>query len=136
MQTHTKTLKVRVRDKHAKQLARQARAVNFVWNYINELSYRSIRERGVFLSAFDIHPYTRGSGIALGLHSQTLQMVAAEYVTRRKQFKKARLNWRKSYDVKRSLGWIPINTGAAKWKHGQVEARPSVFQWPALSGMG
>ncbi len=57
----TKTLKVRVRDKHAKVLAAQARAVNFVWNYLNELSSRSIRERGKFLSAFDMHAYTTGA---------------------------------------------------------------------------
>ncbi len=68
----TKTLKVRVRDKHASQLENMARAVNFVWNYINELSTRSIKERGQFLSAYDIHPYTKGAGKELGLHSQTV----------------------------------------------------------------
>ena len=47
----TKTLKVRVRDKYAKVLHRQAAAVNVVWNYVNELSSRNIREHGVFLSA-------------------------------------------------------------------------------------
>ncbi|MDP5209852.1 transposase [Microbulbifer sp. 2205BS26-8] len=116
----TKTLKVRVKDKHAKQLNQMARSVNFVWNYINELSSRSIKERGQFLSAYDLHPYTKGAGKELGLHSQTLQCVASEYVIRRKQFKKARLNWRKSGGVRRSLGWVPVNTGAAKWKNGQV----------------
>jgi putative transposase len=116
----TKTLKFRVKDKHKKVLGQQAKAVNFVWNYINELSSRSIKERGRFLSAFDVHPYTKGANKELGLHSQTLQCVAKEYVTRRKQFKKARLNWRKSGGSKRSLGWIPVNTGAAKWKNGQV----------------
>ncbi len=97
-----------------------ARSINFVWNYINELSTRSIKERGQFLSAYDLHPYTKGAGKELGLHSQTLQCVAGEYVTRRKQFKKAKLNWRKSVGVRRSLGWIPVNTGQAKWKNGQV----------------
>ena len=92
----------------------------FVWNFVNELSRRSIKERGVFLSAFDMHPYTKGTGKELGLHSQTLQCIAGEYVTRRKQFKKVRLNWRKSGGVRRSLGWIPVNTGAAQWKNGQV----------------
>ena len=116
----TKTLKIRVRDKHKSCLDQQSKAVNFVWNYINELSSRSIKERGKFLSAFDIHPYTKGANKELGLHSQTLQYVAKEYVTRRKQFKKARLNWRKSGGARRSLGWIPVNTGAAKWKNGQV----------------
>lgn len=116
----TKTLKVRVKDKHAKQLSEMARAVNFVWNYINELSARSIKEQGRFLSAYDIHPYTKGAGKELGLHSQTLQCIASEYVTRRKQFKKAKLRWRNSGGARRSLGWIPINTAAASWKHGQV----------------
>ena len=67
----TKTLEVRVKDKHAKCLGDMARSVNFVWNYINDLSQRSIRERGVFLSAYDLHPYTKGAGKELGLHSQT-----------------------------------------------------------------
>ncbi len=116
----TKTLKVRVKDKHAKQLTAMARSVNFVWNYINELSHRSIKERGVFMSAFDLHPYTRGANKDLGLHSHTLQCVAKEYVTKRKQFNKSRLNWRKSGGSRRSLGWIPVNTNASKWKNGQV----------------
>jgi len=116
----TKTLKVRVRDKHAPLLQQMARSVNGVWNYLNELSSRSIRERGRFLSAFDMHPYTKGANKELGLHSQTLQEIAREYAIRRQQFKKARLNWRKSGGTRRSLGWIPINTGAASWKNGQL----------------
>lgn len=117
---HTKTLKVRVRDKQCNLLNSMARSVNFVWNYINELSHRSIKERGVFLSAYDIQKYTQGAHKELGLHSHTVQYVGKEYATRRKQFKKSRLNWRKSGGVRRSLGWIPINTGMAKWKNGQV----------------
>ena len=74
----TKTLKVRVKDKHAAELNRMARSVNFVWNYLNELSSRAIREKGLFLSAYDMHPYTKGAGKDLGLHSQTLQCIAAE----------------------------------------------------------
>ncbi len=31
---HTKTLKVRVRDKHAPLLRQMARSVNLVWNYL------------------------------------------------------------------------------------------------------
>ncbi|HZJ93215.1 MAG TPA: transposase, partial [Thiopseudomonas sp.] len=120
MSGHTKTLKVRVKDKHIPLLNNMARSVNFVWNFVNELSQRSIKERGVFLSAYDIQKYTNGAGKDLGLHSQTVQRVAVEYTVRRKQFKKARLNWRKSCGVRRSLGWIPVNTAAAQWKNGQV----------------
>jgi len=125
---NTKTLKVRVKDKHAHLLKQQAKAVNFVWNYINELSSRSIKERRVFLSEFDLHPYTKGAGKELGLHSQTLQCIAKEYVTRRRQFKKARLNWRKSGGIKRSLGWVPFNTSAAQFKSGQVYFNRQYFK--------
>lgn len=120
MNRHTKTLKVRVKDKHIPLLNNMARSVNFVWNFVNALSHRSIKERGVFLSAYDIQKYTNGAGKDLGLHSQTVQRVAVEYTVRRKQFKKARLNWRKSGGVRRSLGWIPVNTAAAQWENGQV----------------
>ncbi|SFH71315.1 RNA-guided endonuclease InsQ/TnpB family protein [Modicisalibacter xianhensis] len=124
----TKTLKVRVKDKHVAQLNRMARSVNYVWNYVNELSSRAIRERRLFLSAYDLHPYTKGAGKELGLHSQTLQCIAAEYATRRKQFRKTRLGWRKSHGLRRSLGWIPVNTGAARWKDGQVFHNGSYFK--------
>ena len=122
MSNPTKTLKVRIKDKHAPLLRKWAASVNFVWNYINELSSRSIKERGKFLSAFDIHAYTTGASKELGLHSQCPQVIAKEYVTRRKQFKKARLNWRVSNpkSTKYSLGWVPVNTGMASWKNGQV----------------
>lgn len=132
----TKTLKIRIKDKHKAKLDQMARSVNFVWNYINELSYRNLREHGHFFSAFDLHPYTKGAGKELGLHSQTLQCVAAEYVTRRKQFKKSRLNWRKSGGVRRSLGWVPFNTGAASWKNGQIFHNGQYFKVWDSYGLG
>jgi len=128
IKTHTKTLQVRIKDRHAAQLRQMARSVNFVWNYVNELSSRSIRERGVFLSNYDIHTYVNGAGKELGLHSQTVQGVADEYVVRRKQFKLARLRWRKSNGVSRSLGWIPYKAGAAQWLNGQVRYNGHFFK--------
>ncbi|MGB0466190.1 MAG: RNA-guided endonuclease InsQ/TnpB family protein [Pontibacterium sp.] len=125
---HIKTLKVRVRDKHCDLLNGMARSVNFCWNYINELSHRSIKERGVFLSDYDIQKYTQGANKALGLHSQSVQEISKEYATRRKQFKKSRLNWRKSGGIRRSLGWVPIKTGAAKWKNGRVYHNGNYFK--------
>lgn len=90
-----KTLKLRFKDKHTSALVAMAREVNQVWNYVNELSNRSIRERGKWLSAYDLQKYTAGfskcDGVKVG--SATVQLVCEEYATRRKQFKKARLNW-------------------------------------------
>jgi len=128
MAEFTKTLKVRVRDKHANRLRRQAAEVNRVWNFVNELSHRSIREHRRFLSAYDLQKYTNGSGKLLGLHSQTVQRVSVEYVTRRTQFHKAKLAWRKTHGVRRSLGWVPVNTGAAVWHSGQVRFHGQHYQ--------
>lgn len=115
-----KTLRVRIKDRHAAVLSRMAREVNFVWNYLNELSSRSIRERGVFLSGYDLDCYTRGSSRELTINSQTLQAISAEYATRRKQFRKSRLSWRKSGGTRRSLGWIPVKGQTVRFRNGQV----------------
>ena len=116
----TKTLKVRVKDRHAHLLRSMAQSVNFVWNFLNYLSYRSIRERSKFLCNYEMDTYTKGAGKELGLNSQTLQEISKEYVTRRKQFRKAKLNWRKSGGSHRSLGWVPFKKGAVCWKNGKI----------------
>ena len=57
-----KTLKLRIRDRHAKQLNHLSSSVNLVRNYVNDLSYNYLRRKGKFLSAYDLHEYTKGSG--------------------------------------------------------------------------
>ncbi len=119
-----KTLKLRIKDKHATVLSAMAREVNFVWNYCNQISSRAIRERRQWLSGFDLQKLTAGyskcEGVQVG--SATVQRVCEEYATRRKQFKKSRLNWRVSdqKSAKYSLGWVPFKVGGAKYKAGQI----------------
>lgn len=115
-----KTIRVRVRDKHSAALLEMAASVNTVWNYLNEISHRSIREKGKFLSFFDMHPYTVGAAKMLGLHSHTVKRVAKAYVDSRNHFKKPRLKWRRSCGTGRSLGWVPVSKGAASWKKGHI----------------
>lgn len=103
-----KTLKIRLKDKHAPLLQQMARSVNLVWNYSNALSHRSIKERGVFLSAYDLQKYTNGSSKLLGVSAKVVQSVVGEYARRRHQHKKSRLSWRSSAGPRRSLGWIPL----------------------------
>jgi hypothetical protein len=82
-----RTLRCRVKDKHAKILSGLAREVNLVWNYCNELSLKVWERERRFMSEYDFHPYLTGATKAgLSLHSQTVQAIAQEYVTRRKQF--------------------------------------------------
>ena len=125
MQTLVKTLKIRVKDKHASVLRRMARDVNQVFNFANETSSRAIRERGKWLSGYDLQKLTAGyskcDGVSVG--SSTVQLVCVEYATRRKQFKKTRLNWRVSdpKSSKYSLGWIPFKGGQVKYKSGQIQ---------------
>ncbi|MDD2729507.1 transposase [Malikia sp.] len=120
----TKTLQLRIKDKHARVLSSMAREVNQVFNFCNETSARAIRERHQWLSGYDLQKLTAGfsqcDGIAIG--SGTVQVVCAEYATRRKQFKRSRLHWRVSNpkSSKYSLGWIPFKGGHARYKAGQI----------------
>ncbi|MFW2068177.1 RNA-guided endonuclease TnpB family protein, partial [Acinetobacter johnsonii] len=89
-------LKLRIKHKHSKVLEQLASEVNFVWNYVNDLSCRHLKGKGEFLSTYDIAKYTKGTSKDCNLHSQTIQAVTEELVIRRKQFKKSTLKWRVS----------------------------------------
>ena len=54
-----KTLKLRIKDKHSKVLEQLASEVNFVWNYVNDLSFKLLKRTGHFFSAFDMAKYTK-----------------------------------------------------------------------------
>jgi len=45
----TRTLRLRLKDKHSAFLREQAREVNFVWNYCNELSFLIFKREGSLL---------------------------------------------------------------------------------------
>ncbi|WP_395143459.1 RNA-guided endonuclease InsQ/TnpB family protein [Moraxella atlantae] len=111
-----KTLKLRIRDKHTDQLNRLSGSVNFVWNYINDLSYKYLQKTGKFFSAYDLNEYTKGSGEFLGLHSQTIQAINETHAKSRKQCKKAKLSWRTNNpnSKRQSLGWLPFKQSAIK----------------------
>lgn len=139
MKTETtilKTLKVRIKDKHAPALKQWAFECNQVWNEANavtaEYSYVPVPGVGFIrnnFSAFDLaksqaaFKKTRGFTI----HSQTVQEVTEAHAKARKQFKKDKLRWRVSGGSRRSLGWIPFKSGAAVWKNGQVRYNGHFF---------
>jgi len=130
MSTHTKTLSVRVRDKHAKLLREMAYGVNQVWNAANadsaDLSWVAIPEVGYMnfgTSAYDLQKDLKSIRKDRGLNigSTTFQEVIEVHAKARKQFKKNKLKWRASSGSKRALGWVPFKSGAAKWVNGQVK---------------
>src|ERR1700756_5309553 len=121
-----KTLKLRIKDKHAKAMLAMARDVNTVWNYCNETQYRSLNRYcnrpKVWLSGFDLQKLTSGfvkcDGVVVG--SKTVDATCEEFAARLKQFKRQRLNWRVSdrKSPKYSLGWVPFKGDAIKFRSG------------------
>lgn len=107
IRTQTITVKIRLRDKHAAGLRRQARAVNVVWNYANEVQKKSAQARRRWLSYPDLARLTAGAGKELDLHAHTIQRVCRAYDDARKTQKKPWLRWRS----RKSLAWVPFNTG-------------------------
>ena len=129
METHTKTLKVRIKDKHAKVLSQWAFEVNQVWNAANALSadYSWVPIPGVGYincgtSEFDLNKELKDirkeRGLTIG--AATVQSVIAQHAKSRKQFKKNKLQWRCSGGSKRALGWVPFKTAGVKLINGQI----------------
>jgi len=100
-----KTYSFRIKDSVSKKkLEQMARSVNFVWNYCNEASIKSIEYNSRWLSEYDLNKLTTGCTVDLGINSRTIKSVCSEYVNKRTTSKKRRLKWRS----KKSLGWIPF----------------------------
>lgn len=135
--TILKTLKVRVKDKHAPVLRQWAYECNQVWNEANAItadySYVPIPGIGYIrnhFSAFDLQkhviPIRKERGLSIPSH--TLQEIIAVHAKTRKQFKKDKLRWRVSGGSRRSLGWIPFKSGSVVWKNGQVRYNGHFFK--------
>jgi len=129
MSTQTKTLKVRIRDKHTDVLNRMAFECNQVWNAANatsaEFSWVPVPEVGYMsmqTSGFDLMKELKGirKERVMIIGAGTVQEVIAVHAKTRKQFKKDKLRWRCSGGARRSLGWVPFKSGAAQWLNGQI----------------
>jgi putative transposase len=109
------TFRYRIKDKHASRLNTQARAVNFVWNFCNETQKKAVREQRPWLSGYDLANLVAGcTREGLDLHSHSALRVCLEYDKSRCQNKKPWLKWRS----RRSLGWVPFNTGHVSLRDG------------------
>jgi IS605 OrfB family transposase len=115
-----RTLRLKVKSEGYAWLNAAAIEVNQVWNFANEVSYKAARPfagSGRWLSAFDLDKLTAGAALLFDhIGSETIQRINAEFATRRKQFKRAKLRWRVSKGSKRSLGWVPFKAAQLKLK--------------------
>jgi IS605 OrfB family transposase len=117
----TKTLRLRIKDRHREWLCERACDVNMVWNYCNDLSQQVWRRERRFLSGFDFWPYLKGvTKAGLDLPVQTVQEVAEQYAVKRSKARKVRLSWRASRGARRSLGWLPFKVRTVTYRGGQI----------------
>ena len=109
------TYRYRIKDKHATRLRAQARAVNFVWNYCNETQMKAARDGRKWLTGYDLDKLVAGvTEEGLDLHSHSAKRVCIQYDKSRRQHRKPWLRWRS----RRSLGWVPFNTGHVAYRDG------------------
>jgi putative transposase len=127
-----RTLRLKVKREGYAWLNAAAIEVNQVWNYANATSYKAARPfagAGRWLSAFDLDKLTAGATDYFDrIGSGTIQRVNAEFATRRKQFKRAKLRWRVSKGAKRSLGWVPFKAVQLKNKGRSLRFSGKAFR--------
>jgi putative transposase len=137
--TFTRTLRVRVKDRHAPLLRQMSIEVNQAWNLINEWTRDAAMEpipgagwirTGISLSAFDVNKllngYTKERAVSINMF--TLQETARVHHQARRLFKRSKLRWRISGGARRSLGWVPIRQGGAQFSNGQVKYAGHCFK--------
>lgn len=117
--TQILTYKFRLRDKHAAELNRQARAANYVWNFCNETQKKAVKSGRKWLTWCDLEKLTAGSSKLLGLHAHTIKEVCKKYDRSRSVKRKPWLRWRGH----KSLGWVPFNTGHVSFDGGTFKFR-------------
>lgn len=124
-----KTLKVRVKDRHAPILREMAFQVNQLWNACNaetaENCYIPVPEVGymrVRITSFDLEKIVnpvRKQRCPLIIFGVLNEVCRIHYKSRR-DVKSDKLRWRSSGGSRRALGWVPFRKDIVKWKDGQI----------------
>jgi putative transposase len=127
-----RTLRLKVKREGYAWLNAAAIEVNQLWNYANATSYKAAHPfagASKWLTAFDLDKLTAGATECFErIGADTIQRVNAEFATRRKQFKKAKLRWRVSRGAKRSLGWVPFKAVQLKRKGKSLRFSGKAFR--------
>lgn len=134
--TVVKTLKLRIRDKHAKVLNRMAFECNQLWNKVNEF----FKEKGFIQTPNGIKNggFTPNEIIqcqigfaeecGFSIPQQSIEALTETYFLKRKQFGLESLKWRVSGGRNRTLGWIPFKKGCVRWKDERVHFNGHTFK--------
>lgn len=117
------TFKYRVKNLHG-TLNQQARAVNFVWNYVNDAQRHAVRWDQQWLSGFTLTYMTAGSGAELGLLATTISAICKQYAKSRTQHRRPWLRYR----GRRTLGWVPFRADNLKAADGGFRFNGRVYR--------
>ena len=132
IQHSIRTLRLKVKPEGYAWLNKAAIEVNDVWNYANATSYKAARPFAgppKWLTAYDLDKLTAGATEHFErIGSDTIQRINAEFATRRKQCKKAKLRWRPIRGSRRALGWIPFKATQLKRKGKSLRFSGKAFR--------
>jgi putative transposase len=120
-----KTYRYRVKGSSSlRRLAKMARTVNFVWNYVNDTQKTAVRWGRKWPSAYDFNALTDGCSKELGLGAQTIQAIGQQYASSRSTHKKRLLRYR----GRRTLGWVPFKALGIRPTHEGFQFMGHVYR--------
>ncbi len=85
-------------------LNRQARTVNYVWNFCNARQKDALRFGRRWHTGFDLIKLTTGASKELGIHSGTINDICQQYARSRALSRRPCLRYR----GRKNLGWVPL----------------------------
>lgn len=106
------------------ELNRQARAVNFVWNYCNDAQRHAVRWGKKWPSAFDLNKMTAGASGDLLISARTIDAIGLQYARSRSQHRRPWLRYRGS----KALGWIPLKAHSLRWTNDGLRYADKVYR--------
>ena len=112
-----KTFSFRIKDSTShKYLHAMARAVNYVWNYCNDIQKKAARSNRRWVNWVMLNNLTSGCSKELRLHSQTIQAIGECYATSLKEAKSPTGKKKRflRFRGRRSQGWIPFKASGIK----------------------
>lgn len=124
------TFRYRMKDRSAstrRELRRQSRAVNFIWNYCCEIDREAARrwKAGMNVrrpSAFDLTMLCAGCPEKLGILSDTIAAICGRFVAARSAIFPKTPSFR---STKRNLDWIPVNMFR---RSGRIDGSAIIFR--------
>lgn len=116
------------------ELNRQARAVNFVWNYCNDAQKHAVKWSRRWLTHFDLTYLTKGAAAEIGLLANMVNVICKQYVRARRQHSRRYLRYR----GRKSLGWVPFRGQDVRIMGTEFKIagrKFHVFGWRAIVGV-